>query len=126
MLFNSGSIYQTLVEDKKVTDIIDELNRHAHRVTEKCKQLCEDLFSFEEVDNEMNRITGKIKFDGSYYISALLFYVATKGWTEAVKFLMDIGADIRLIVLVDDACTRDKIGENVLHFFDVKLFWTFN
>ena len=126
MVYTASSLYETLIKDQKITAIIDELNRHAHRVTAKFEQLCEELFSFEEPDNEMNRITGRYKVDGSYYISTLLFYVATKGWTEPIKYLIENGGDIRLIVLHDDFCTRDKIKENVSHFFDIKLFRNYN
>uniref|UniRef100_A0A6C0KRB7 Ankyrin repeat protein n=1 Tax=viral metagenome TaxID=1070528 RepID=A0A6C0KRB7_9ZZZZ len=125
MLYNASSIYKSLIEDKKVTDIIYELNCHAHRVTEKFKQLVDALFAFEEVDNEINRVSGRYKLDGSYYISALLFYVATKGWKEPIQYLINNGADIRLIVLYDDYCTRDKLNENVAHFFDIKVFLKF-
>lgn len=122
MLYSSPSVYQSLIEDKKVADIIDELNCHAHRTTERFHKLCEALFEFEEVDNEMNRITGKFKLDGAYYISALLYYVAVKGWAEPVKRLVQLGADIRLVMLYDDVCKKEMIAENVSHFFhDIKI-----
>ncbi len=126
MLYTLGSLYQTLIGDQKLVTIINELNRHAHRVTKTFEQLCDELSSYEEEDNEMNRITGRYKIDGSYYISALLFYTATKGWTEPTRYLIENGVDIRLIVLNDDTCTQDKIKENVSHFFDVKLFKNYN
>ena len=120
---SSVSLYRTLIEDKKVTVILDELNRHAHRVTEKFINLCDELASFEEEDNEINRITGKFRIDGSFYLSSLLFFAATKGWTDVVKYLVESGVNIINIMAFDSTCTKKMLSEKVIHFFDGSNFF---
>jgi hypothetical protein len=119
-MYSSASLYKTLIEDRKVTVIFDELNSHAHRVTENFIKLIDELSSFEEEDNEMNRITGRFRIDGSFYLSSLLFFAAAKGWTNVVKYLVESGVNIIQIMAFDSTCTKEMLSDKVMHFFDMK------
>ena len=102
--------YKQLIQDKKVLEIVEKLRQKEFSIAEK---LVRELQNFEDVDNEFNRMTGRFQTKGYLYASALLFFVAEQGWTEAVEFLTRLNISIKDIVLMDSDCLPSKICDSI-------------